>query len=223
MSALSTFTSPALTFEVLAVCAVTGARASRMTLPHGVVDTPVFMPVATQASMKAVDPDELAQMGCRIMLNNTYHLGHRPGSDVVAAGGGAHAFQQWPANLLTDSGGFQIISLAKKLRVKEAGVVFASPYNDEIMLMTPEHSMRIQHELGSDIVMQLDHVVHATVDKEHVVDKAMHRFSVSFICELQNHPLARPVHRGARAVRRATQPVPDRAGRHVPASASPVH
>jgi queuine tRNA-ribosyltransferase len=123
-------------------------------------------------------------------------LGIRPGADVVAAAGGAHAFQNWHGNLLTDSGGFQIVSLAKRLRVsgvyqyvwvnacnqvKEEGVLFVSPYNDEVMLMTPEQSMRIQHQLGSDIIMQLDHVVSATVNEERVVEHAMKR------CRVHDH------------------------------------
>ncbi|GAM88389.1 hypothetical protein ANO11243_064220 [Dothideomycetidae sp. 11243] len=165
----------ALTFELLAKCSTTRARASLLTLPHGPVSLPIFMPVATQASLKGLTPQQLAQTSCRLCLNNTYHLGLKPGQPVLDAIGGAHKLQSWPHNILTDSGGFQMVSLLKLATVTEEGVRFLSPHDGSPMLLTPEHSIGLQNSIGSDIIMQLDDVI-ATTSPDHArIEEAMHR------------------------------------------------
>ncbi|KAK9324787.1 tRNA-guanine(15) transglycosylase-like protein [Lipomyces orientalis] len=164
----------ALTFEVIAQCSTTKARASNMTLPHGLVETPMFMPVATQASLKGLTPEQLDDLGCKICLNNTYHLGLKPGKDVLDAIGGAHKLQSWSRNILTDSGGFQMVSLLKLATITEEGVRFLSPHDGTPMLLTPEHSIDLQNSIGSDIIMQLDDVVH-TLTTGQRVEEAMQR------------------------------------------------
>ncbi|KAI9487096.1 MAG: queuine tRNA-ribosyltransferase [Benjaminiella poitrasii] len=149
----------ALTFETIARCSTTKARVSIMTLPHGPVDTPVFMPVGTQGTMKGMLPDQLEELNCQIMLNNTYHLGLKPGKEILDLVGGAHQFQSWRRNLLTDSGGFQMVSLLKLAEITEEGVQFASPHDGSLMMLTPEHSIELQNTIGADIMMQLDDVV----------------------------------------------------------------
>ncbi|KAL1917529.1 uncharacterized protein VTP21DRAFT_3922 [Calcarisporiella thermophila] len=149
----------ALTWEVVAKCSRTKARAARLTLPHGPVDAPVFMPVATQASLKGLTPQQLEDVGCQIILNNTYHLGTRPGQEIIDNAGGSHKFQGWNRNLLTDSGGFQMVSLLKLAEITEAGVEFESPHDGSRMLLTPEYSIDLQNSIGADIIMQLDDVV----------------------------------------------------------------
>lgn len=145
-----------------------------MMLPHGPVQTPVFMPVGTQASLKGLTPDQLKDLGCEIFLNNTYHLGLKPGQDVLDTVGGAHALQHWDRNILTDSGGFQMVSLLKLATITEQGVEFLSPHDNTPMLLTPEHSMSLQNSIGSDIMMQLDDVV-ATLTTGPRVEEAMWR------------------------------------------------
>ncbi|KAI7878502.1 queuine tRNA-ribosyltransferase [Lichtheimia hyalospora FSU 10163] len=149
----------ALTFETLARCSTTKARASILTLPHGPVNTPVFMPVGTQGTLKGLTPRQLEDLNCQIMLNNTYHLGLKPGQETLDLVGGAHKFQQWNRNLLTDSGGFQMVSLLKLAKITEEGVQFASPHDGSLMMLTPEHSMSLQNSIGADIMMQLDDVI----------------------------------------------------------------
>jgi queuine tRNA-ribosyltransferase len=139
------------------------ARRGRLTLPHGTVETPVFMPVGTYGTVKAMAPDELRGMGAQIVLGNTFHLWLRPGLDVIAAHGGLHRFMNWSAPILTDSGGFQVFSLGKLRRISEDGVRFASPVNGDRLLLTPEESMRIQHVLNSDVVMVFDECTPYTV------------------------------------------------------------
>ncbi|KAF8313457.1 Queuine tRNA-ribosyltransferase [Clavulina sp. PMI_390] len=146
-------------FEILAKCSTTRARVSRMTLAHGPTMLPTFMPVATQAALKGLTPQQVESLGITLMLNNTYHLNLRPGTKVLDAAGGAHAFQNWRKNLLTDSGGFQMVSLSSFSKMTEEGVLFSSPFTGEPTMLTPEESMRIQHSIGADIMMQLDDVV----------------------------------------------------------------
>ncbi|KAF8326671.1 tRNA-guanine transglycosylase [Cantharellus anzutake] len=146
-------------FEILAKCSTTRARVSRMTLAHGPTMLPTFMPVATQAALKGLTPQQVEELGITLMLNNTYHLNLRPGTKVLDAAGGAHKFQNWRRNLLTDSGGFQMVSLSSFSKVTEEGVLFASPFTGEPTMLTPEESIRIQHSVGADIIMQLDDVV----------------------------------------------------------------
>ncbi|QSL67185.1 hypothetical protein MERGE_001575 [Pneumocystis wakefieldiae] len=164
----------ALNFNIIRECSTSKARAGLLTLPHGNVETPVFMPVATQATLKGITSKQLERLGCRLILNNTYHLGLRPGQSILDSIGGAHIFQQWPYNLLTDSGGFQMVSLLKLSRVTEEGVEFHSPYDGSLMLLTPEHSISLQNSIGSDIMMQLDDVVHSLAPLERI-EEAMWR------------------------------------------------
>lgn len=145
-----------------------------MMLPHGPVQTPVFMPVGTQASLKGLTPDQLKSLGCEIFLNNTYHLGLKPGQEILDTVGGAHTLQHWDRNILTDSGGFQMVSLLKLATITEDGVEFLSPHDNSPMLLTPEHSMGLQNSIGSDIMMQLDDVV-ATLTTGPRVEEAMWR------------------------------------------------
>ena len=133
-----------------------GARRGRLSLAHGDVETPVFMPVGTYGSVKAMAPRELTELGAQIVLGNTYHLWLRPGVDVIAAHGGLHRFMGWERPLLTDSGGFQVWSLGAMRQVREEGVTFASPVNGDRMLLTPEVSMQVQRTLDSDVVMVFD-------------------------------------------------------------------
>jgi len=132
------------------------ARHGRLVLAHGVVETPIFMPVGTYGSVKAMSPAELEAVGAQIILGNTFHLWLRPGTDVIAAHGGLNRFIGWNRPILTDSGGFQVFSLGALRKVHEEGVAFASPVNGDRLLLTPERSMEIQRALGSDIVMVFD-------------------------------------------------------------------
>jgi queuine tRNA-ribosyltransferase len=141
-------------FEVLARDG--SARRGRLTLAHGAVETPVFMPVGTYGTVKAMSPAELEGLGARIILGNTFHLWLRPGTDVIAAHGGLHRFMGWDKPILTDSGGFQVWSLGALRKVHEDGVAFASPVNGDRLLLTPERSMQIQRALDSDVVMAFD-------------------------------------------------------------------
>ncbi|CAE6430075.1 unnamed protein product [Rhizoctonia solani] len=146
-------------FEIVAQCSVTRARVSRMKLAHGVTALPTFMPVATQAALKGLTQQQTEALGVTLILNNTYHLNLRPGTKVLDAAGGAHKFQGWRKNMLTDSGGFQMVSLSSFSKVTEEGVLFESPFTGEPTMLTPEESMAIQHSIGADIMMQLDDVV----------------------------------------------------------------
>ncbi len=132
------------------------ARRGRLHLNHGVVETPVFMPVGTYGAVKAMSPDDLDAIGAQIVLGNTFHLWLRPGLDVINAHGGLHGFMGWHKPILTDSGGFQVFSLGALRKIREEGVTFRSPVNGDRLLLTPEESMRIQRVLNSDIVMIFD-------------------------------------------------------------------
>jgi queuine tRNA-ribosyltransferase len=132
------------------------ARRGRMTLNHGVVETPAFMPVGTYGTVKGVMPQSLLDMGAQIILGNTFHLWLRPGLEVLRQFGGLHRFEGWSKPMLTDSGGFQVWSLGAMRKISEAGVKFASPVNGDKLFLTPELSMQIQQVLNSDIVMQFD-------------------------------------------------------------------
>ena len=132
------------------------ARTGRLELVHGVVETPVFMPVGTYGTVKAMSPAELVEIGAEIVLGNTFHLWLRPGLEVIAAHGGLHRFMGWERPLLTDSGGFQVFSLGGLRKITEEGVKFASPINGDRLMLTPEESMRIQRTLDSDIAMVFD-------------------------------------------------------------------
>ena len=145
-----------LQFDILTTDASSHARRGQLTLNHGVVQTPIFMPVGTYGTVKGVMPQSLHDMGAQIILGNTFHLWMRPGLDVMQSFGGLHGFEQWHKPILTDSGGFQVWSLGAMRKITEEGVTFASPVNGDKLFMSPEVSMQIQTTLNSDIVMQLD-------------------------------------------------------------------
>ena len=132
------------------------ARRGRLATAHGVVDTPAFMPVGTAATVKAMTPEDVAASGARIVLGNTYHLMLRPGAERIAAHGGLHRFMNWPHAILTDSGGFQVMSLAPLRKIGEDGVAFRSHLDGSRHLLTPERAIAIQHLLGADVTMALD-------------------------------------------------------------------
>ena len=132
------------------------ARRGRLTFDRGVVETPAFMPVGTYGTVKAMTPEELTELGAQIILGNTFHLMLRPGTDVIRKHGDLHDFMHWQGPILTDSGGFQVFSLAKMRKITEQGVVFQSPVDGATIELTPELSMQVQRDLGSDIVMIFD-------------------------------------------------------------------
>jgi queuine tRNA-ribosyltransferase len=166
--------SPAFRFELLYEDTQSAARLGRFTTPHGVVDMPAFMSVGTQATVKGVDAGRLRETGAQMILANTYHLLLRPGADVVAALGGLHALMGWDGPILTDSGGFQIFSLADRATIDEQGAVFRSHVDGARVELTPEEAIAAQEKFGSDVAMQLDHVVALPNDREVVAD-AMRR------------------------------------------------
>src|SRR5216117_1965849 len=142
---------PPLKFDLLKTDSSSRARVGRVTTRHGAFDTPAFMPVGTQGSVKGVLPDHVAGTGSQIILANTYHLMLRPGEKVVAELGGLHKFMGWPGPILTDSGGFQVFSLADINRIDDAGVVFKSHIDGALVQLTPARSMQVQNDLGADI------------------------------------------------------------------------
>jgi queuine tRNA-ribosyltransferase len=143
-------------FTLLLTDPASKARLGRLTTTRGEIETPVFMPVGTQASVKALDPRELREMGTQILLGNTYHLNIRPGMEIIQAASGLHRFMNWPGPILTDSGGFQVFSLAKTRKIQEHGVEFRSHLDGSTLFMGPKESMEIQRHLGSDIAMAFD-------------------------------------------------------------------
>jgi queuine tRNA-ribosyltransferase len=143
-------------FDLLATDPLSRARLGRLTTTRGVIDTPVFMPVGTQASVKALDPRELREMGAQIILGNSYHLTIRPGLEILRAAGGLHEFMSWPGPILTDSGGFQVFSLAKIRKITAHGVQFRSHLDGSPLFLGPKEAMEIQRVLGSDIAMVFD-------------------------------------------------------------------
>lgn len=162
-------TNPAcFRFELLAVDPQTAARRGRLYTAHGPVDLPAFMPVGTQATVKGVTPDVLRQIGTQMLLANTYHLMLRPGEALIAALGGLHRFMNWPGAILTDSGGFQIYSLASQRTVDDEGVLFRSHIDGAEVRLTPERAVAVQQALGSDIAMVLDDVVELPASDDRV-------------------------------------------------------
>src|SRR5213082_2658258 len=145
-----------VSFSIDAECSDTWARAGRIHTPHGTVHTPIFMPVGTQATVKSVSPEELRAAGTQIILANTYHLMLRPGSELVASLDGLHQFMHWNGPILTDSGGFQVFSLGHLRKLREEGAAFKSHLDGSAHLLTPESVMRIEAELGADIILPLD-------------------------------------------------------------------
>ena len=164
----------AVTYELLHECKQTGARRGVIHTPHGDIQTPVFMPVGTQATVKTLSPEEVKECGSGIILANTYHLWLKPGEDVIAHAGGLHKFMNWDQAILTDSGGFQVFSLAKPKDITEEGVYFKNIYNGDRMLMTPEKSIEIQNKLDSDIAMSFDECIGFPHTREYV-EKSVER------------------------------------------------
>lgn len=159
--------TPAITYELIAKDERTGARAGVVHTPHGSFETPIFMPVGTQASVKGVSPDELKDLGAGIILSNTYHLFLRPGMELIREAGGLHKFMHWDRAILTDSGGFQVFSLGPLRKITEEGVTFRSHIDGSKKFLSPEVSMQVQMCLGSDIVMAFDECVPYPADYEY--------------------------------------------------------
>jgi queuine tRNA-ribosyltransferase len=172
-AAASSFQGRVARFDVLAPPPADGAtrgRLARLTLPHGVVDTPQFMPVGTNATVKALAPDDLVDAGASIVLANTYHLYLRPGHERIARLGGLHKFMAWDRPILTDSGGFQVVSLGDLRVVDDDGVTFRSHLDGSVHRFTPEHSMAVQEALGADIAVAFDQPVTPSSPREVVAD-----------------------------------------------------
>jgi len=143
-------------FEILTRDTASAARLGRISTKHGSIDTPVFMPVGTQATVKTLTPEDLYEIGVQILLSNTYHLYLRPGEDLIEKAGGLHRFMNWNGNILTDSGGFQVFSLAKLRRISDDGVYFNSHIDGSVHFLNPEKVMEIEQKLGADIAMCFD-------------------------------------------------------------------
>lgn len=161
-------------YEPIKQCKQTGARLGRLHTPHGVIDTPCFMAVGTQATVKAMTPRDLKEVGAGIVLSNTYHLYLRPGHEIVKEAGGLHEFSQWHGPMLTDSGGFQVFSLASMNKIGEDGVEFQSHIDGRKLYFTPEYVMEIEEALGADIAMAFDECAPADCDRSYAI-AAMNR------------------------------------------------
>ena len=146
----------AVRYELIKTCKQSGARLGRLHTPHGIIETPIFMPVGTQATVKSMTPEELKEIGSQIILSNTYHLYMRPGHELIKRAGGLHKFMNWDQPILTDSGGFQVFSLADMRNIVEEGVHFKNHLNGSKMFLSPEKAIDIQNKLGSDIMMSFD-------------------------------------------------------------------
>lgn len=158
----------AVTYELIKKDSRTKARRGRVNTPHGPIETPVFMPVGTAGTVKAMKPEEVRDMGAQIILGNTYHLYLRPGHEVVKAAGGLHKFMNWERAILTDSGGFQVFSLGAMRKISEEGVEFRSHIDGSKHMLSPEKSMEIQNALGSDIMMAFDECTPYPADRNYV-------------------------------------------------------
>ncbi len=160
----------AVTYELIKKDSRTKARRGRVNTPHGIIETPVFMPVGTAGTVKAMKPEDVRDMGAQIILGNTYHLYLRPGHEVVKAAGGLHRFMNWDRAILTDSGGFQVFSLGAMRKISEEGVEFRSHIDGSKHMLSPEKSMEIQNALGSDIMMAFDECAPYPADRSYVKD-----------------------------------------------------
>lgn len=160
----------AVTYELIKTDSRTKARRGRIHTPHGDIETPVFMPVGTQGTVKAMRPEQVSEMGAKIILGNTYHLYLRPGHEIVREAGGLHKFMNWDGAILTDSGGFQVFSLGKLRKITEEGVRFRSHIDGSLHMISPEKSMEIQNALGSDIMMAFDECAPYPADRRYVKD-----------------------------------------------------
>ena len=159
-----------MTFELIKKSARSKARRGRITTLHSVIETPVFMPVGTQATVKAMKPEEVRDMGADIILGNTYHLFLRPGHELIREAGGLHKFMNWSGSILTDSGGFQVFSLGKMRKITEEGVRFQSYLDGSRHMLTPESVVEIQTALGSDIMMAFDECAPYPADRRYIKD-----------------------------------------------------
>lgn len=158
----------AIKYEIIKEDKKTGARLGRLHTPHGIIETPIFMPVGTQATVKTMSPEELKEMKAQIILSNTYHLFLRPGPEIVEEAGGLHKFMNWDRPILTDSGGFQVFSLSKLRKITEEGVEFRSHLSGEKLFISPEKSIAIQNSLGSDIIMAFDECPPYPAERDYV-------------------------------------------------------
>lgn len=165
---------PKFSYEVIKQDAKTGARAGILHTPHGDIETPIYMPVGTQATVKGIFPRDLKEAGAQIILSNTYHLYMRPGDEIVKKAGGLHKFMNWDKPILTDSGGFQVFSLAKLNNIKDDGVTFQSNVDGSRHFITPERAIEIENNLGADIIMQFDQCSEYGVDRNKA-ERAMRR------------------------------------------------
>ncbi|ADU74321.1 tRNA-guanine transglycosylase [Acetivibrio thermocellus AD2] len=157
----------AIRYELIKKCKQSGARLGRVYTPHGCFDTPAFMPVGTQATVKGMSPDEMKEIEAQIILSNTYHLHMRPGEDIVKEAGGLHGFMNWDRPILTDSGGFQVFSLSDLRDIKEEGVTFKSHIDGSKHFISPEMAIKIQNDLGADIIMAFDECIPYPADYDY--------------------------------------------------------
>lgn len=157
-----------VTFEITHICKQSGARTGILHTPHGDVETPMFMPVGTQATVKFISPEELYDMHAGVVLANTYHLWLRPGEDIVAKAGGVQKFMNYNGPMLTDSGGFQVFSLSDTRKIKEEGVYFRNTLNGDKLFLSPEKSIQIQNKIGADIMMSFDECIPYPADYDYV-------------------------------------------------------
>ncbi|MCX7846696.1 MAG: tRNA guanosine(34) transglycosylase Tgt [bacterium] len=173
-------------FQILAQDAHSAARIGRLRTPHGIVHTPAFMPVGTRAAVKTLTPNLLTDLGAEIILGNTYHLHVRPGASLIASLGGLHRFMAWPRPILTDSGGFQVFSLADLRNVTDEGVTFQSHIDGTRLFIGPREAIQIQHQLGADIIMTFDECPPATAPRSVVADAVARTTRWARIC-LEEH------------------------------------
>lgn len=162
----------AVRYELIQKCQHSSARLGRLHTPHGEIQTPIFMPVGTLATVKTLSPEELKEMGSQIILGNTYHLFLRPGHEIVREAGGLHSFMNWDRPILTDSGGFQVFSLSKLRKISEEGVEFRSHLSGEKLFLSPEEAVKIQNALGADIAMAFDECAPYPADRTYVKQSA---------------------------------------------------
>jgi queuine tRNA-ribosyltransferase len=183
-------TPPRVTFQIVAECSTTRARAGLLHTPHGVIETPVFMPVGTQATVKGLNQRDLAtDLGVKILLANTYHLYLRPGHESIRRMGGLHRFMSWPNAILTDSGGFQVFSLSGLRRITDQGVVFQSHLNGDLHTFTPESTVDAQLAFGSDVLMALDECPPYSVSHEYARESMCR--TLRWAHQANNHFLSR--------------------------------
>ncbi|MCX7919048.1 MAG: tRNA guanosine(34) transglycosylase Tgt [bacterium] len=179
-----------LMFKVIHTDQSTKARVGRLQTPHGVVETPVFMPVGTQGTVKTVTPEELIDAGAQIILSNTYHLYLRPGEQLIQEAGGLHKFMHWSKPILTDSGGYQVFSMSKLRKITEDGVEFQSHIDGSRHFMTPEKCIQIQHALGADIIMAFDECTPYPCEKDYVEQSLRVTTQWAKRCQIEHQKLA---------------------------------